>query len=645
MASGPLLGDAGEKHKKKLYGRKNQNNSDNPNNVRQYYHHNKRQKSSQHHLATTDDNSSQPQTIPAVSDDSSSHNLEQLGAAHNSREATNAIGIPGYVKFDNLVKISLNLRNRDEVRALKRKLAGELDQVLSLVKRLEATQSQLTKNVNRNAMKMSSEMGSVEPTNPRSFRGSTVSVSENENNLGVNGEMVGKVKRAPKVNQHKKKFDALVGREKSTPMENKKKSDALMRREKSTPMESKKKSKSSEMGGGFVLDKDLSRLFKNCSNLLEKLMKHKFGWVFNKPVDVKGLGLHDYYTIIKHPMDLGTVKVRLTKKLYKSPKEFAEDVRLTFNNAILYNPKGQDVHVMAEQLLKIFEEKWTKMESEYNFSRRLEISNDLGLPTSTLGITPVPLAPARTPAAAPTTPVHIPVPAPSTPVHIPVPSPSPRPTEARNFERVESMTMHVDPKTMVSAHQVKTPVSNKPKAKDPEMRDMTYEEKQRLSLNLQDLPSDKLDHVVQIIKKRNPVLSQQDDEIEVDIDSFDPETLWELDRFVNNYKKSLSENKRKAEFALQETAESDHNILDTNMEPIILESPKGTEAGKVNLQGILMLTLVKKIVSTSLPVQGEKQGDNVSESSSSGGSSSDSGSSSSDSGSSSSSGHRSDADH
>jgi bromodomain-containing factor 1 len=78
---------------------------------------------------------------------------------------------------------------------------------------------------------------------------------------------------------------------------------------------------------------------------------------------------------------------------------------------------------------------------------------------------------------------------------------------------------------------------------------MTFWEKQRLSNNLQDLPPEKLDNVVQIIKKRNLSLSQHDDEIEVDIDSFDVETLWELDRFVTNYKKSITKNKRKAELS------------------------------------------------------------------------------------------------
>ena len=34
-------------------------------------------------------------------------------------------------------------------------------------------------------------------------------------------------------------------------------------------------------------------------------------WPFLKPVDVQGLGLMDYFQIIKKPMDLGTIKVSL----------------------------------------------------------------------------------------------------------------------------------------------------------------------------------------------------------------------------------------------------------------------------------------------------------------------------------------------
>nr|XP_043606250.1 transcription factor GTE7-like [Erigeron canadensis] len=95
---------------------------------------------------------------------------------------------------------------------------------------------------------------------------------------------------------------------------------------------------------------------KNCKQILGKLMKSKNGWVFNKPVDTVGMKLFDYNQIIKNPMDLGTIKKKIEKNEYNNDSfEFANDVRLTFNNAMLYNGKGSEVYVMAERLLLLFE--------------------------------------------------------------------------------------------------------------------------------------------------------------------------------------------------------------------------------------------------------------------------------------------------
>ncbi|GFS34754.1 global transcription factor group E4 [Actinidia rufa] len=323
-----------------------------------------------------------------------------------------------------------------------------------------------------------------------------------------------------------------------------------------------------ELGHGFGLGK----FSDQCSTLLDKLMKHKHAWVFNEPVDPKALGLHDYFDIIKNPMDLGTVKSRLSKNWYKSPIEFAKDVRLTFGNAMTYNPKGDDVHVMAEQLSKMFEDKWAVIEAEYMRNLRLAVDHEVGLPKPTSRKVSLLLPP---------------------------------PVDMRKIlERSESMISVFDPKMkpMKLAHSGRTSAPKKPKAKDPIKRDMTYEEKQKLSTNLQNLPSEKLGNVVQIIKKRNSSLSQKDDEIEVDIDSVDKETLWELDRFVTNYKKSLSKSKRKAELAIQERAEEEPNALANNPPAIVVEAPKETKTDERNL-------------SSSSPGQVEKQGDNASRSS------------------------------
>ena len=44
-----------------------------------------------------------------------------------------------------------------------------------------------------------------------------------------------------------------------------------------------------------------------------------YAWPFYKPVDASSLKLHDYYDIIKKPMDLSTVKVGLDSWFLDEP--------------------------------------------------------------------------------------------------------------------------------------------------------------------------------------------------------------------------------------------------------------------------------------------------------------------------------------
>ncbi|KAK8261804.1 hypothetical protein V6Z11_D13G214300 [Gossypium hirsutum] len=105
-------------------------------------------------------------------------------------------------------------------------------------------------------------------------------------------------------------------------------------------------------------------LMKQCETLLNRLMEHNFGWVFNSPVDVVKLNILDYFTVIKHPMDFGTMKNKITSGQYASPLDFAADVRLTLSNAMTYNPPGNDVHIMAETLSKYFDARWKAIEKK-----------------------------------------------------------------------------------------------------------------------------------------------------------------------------------------------------------------------------------------------------------------------------------------
>ena len=49
-------------------------------------------------------------------------------------------------------------------------------------------------------------------------------------------------------------------------------------------------------------------------------------------------------------MDLGTVKLKMDRRDYVTPAEFAYDVRLIFNNCYTYNPDTHDVVAMARKL-------------------------------------------------------------------------------------------------------------------------------------------------------------------------------------------------------------------------------------------------------------------------------------------------------
>ncbi|KAK3025277.1 hypothetical protein RJ639_044079 [Escallonia herrerae] len=101
-----------------------------------------------------------------------------------------------------------------------------------------------------------------------------------------------------------------------------------------------------------------------CSAILGRLMSHPIGWVFSNPVDPVKLDVPDYLSVISKPMDLGTVKANLEKDVYLRAEDFAADVRLTFSNAMHYNPPSNDVHLMARMFSEIFDARWRSLEGE-----------------------------------------------------------------------------------------------------------------------------------------------------------------------------------------------------------------------------------------------------------------------------------------
>lgn len=111
----------------------------------------------------------------------------------------------------------------------------------------------------------------------------------------------------------------------------------------------------------------MTEQLKYCNSVIKELFAKKhstYAWPFYKAVDVEGLGLHDYYEIIKQPMDLGTVKLKMERREYRTPDEFANDVRLVFTNCYKYNPADHEVVKMARRLQDVFEAKMARMPDE-----------------------------------------------------------------------------------------------------------------------------------------------------------------------------------------------------------------------------------------------------------------------------------------
>ncbi|XP_021759333.1 transcription factor GTE10-like isoform X2 [Chenopodium quinoa] len=220
-------------------------------------------------------------------------------------------------------------------------------------------------------------------------------------------------------------------------------------------------------------------LMKRCENLLSWLMGHQYGWVFNEPVDVVKLNIPDYYTVIKHPMDFSTIKNKLSRGEYTNPLGFASDVRLTFSNALTYNPPGNDVNFMANALSKSFEQRWRAIEKK--------------VPTNT---------------DAQVLPSHL---------NAPI--------------RNEPTAHHIPP----SKKKKVAPVGYVGKP-EPIKKVITVDEKHKLSTELEALITELPDTIIEFLKANSSADGQDgEEEIEIDIDALSDDVLFKLRKLLDDF--------------------------------------------------------------------------------------------------------------
>ncbi|GMH69606.1 hypothetical protein TrLO_g5591 [Triparma laevis f. longispina] len=118
-----------------------------------------------------------------------------------------------------------------------------------------------------------------------------------------------------------------------------------------------------------------SVLKAKCLDILKEVMQHQFGWVFNSPVDPVELALPDYFSVIKKPMDLGTVKSNVETSNYHSINSFKSDCHLAFDNALIYNDKESDVYCMALEIKEHFNREYDKVLKEIDAEQGKKCDN------------------------------------------------------------------------------------------------------------------------------------------------------------------------------------------------------------------------------------------------------------------------------
>uniref|UniRef100_A0A8C6SHF8 Bromodomain containing 3 n=1 Tax=Neogobius melanostomus TaxID=47308 RepID=A0A8C6SHF8_9GOBI len=320
----------------------------------------------------------------------------------------------------------------------------------------------------------------------------------------------------------------------------------------------------------------LGEQMKHCDAILKEMLSKKhaaYAWPFYKPVDAEALELHDYHDIIKHPMDLSTVRKKMDKGEYNDPQSFATDVRLMFSNCYKYNPPDHEVVAMARKLQDVFEMRFAKIPDE-----GLEASVQSNAPVVSKSTASsdtsnnsssdessdseeeraTRLAELQEQVGERLKAVHEQLAVLS---QAPVSKPKKK-KEKKDKEKKkekgskgkleEEKKKPATPAQPKPANQKKAParkanstVTTTQKAGkggsangeegEESSLPMTYDEKRQLSLDINRLPGEKLGRVVHIIQSREPSLRDSNpDEIEIDFETLKPSTLRELERYVKS---------------------------------------------------------------------------------------------------------------
>ncbi|CAH1786083.1 unnamed protein product [Owenia fusiformis] len=93
---------------------------------------------------------------------------------------------------------------------------------------------------------------------------------------------------------------------------------------------------------------------KACTDILQRVIRHRHSWPFRQPVDVKIVP--DYYDVITDPLDLTTIKNRCLCFEYSTPVEFLGDMDKIFQNSYIYNGTASEIGGLTKQVEEFYKQ-------------------------------------------------------------------------------------------------------------------------------------------------------------------------------------------------------------------------------------------------------------------------------------------------
>eukprot|EP00195_Chlamydomonas_chlamydogama_P006680 CAMPEP_0202904786 /NCGR_PEP_ID=MMETSP1392-20130828/31084_1 /ASSEMBLY_ACC=CAM_ASM_000868 /TAXON_ID=225041 /ORGANISM="Chlamydomonas chlamydogama, Strain SAG 11-48b" /LENGTH=568 /DNA_ID=CAMNT_0049592595 /DNA_START=65 /DNA_END=1771 /DNA_ORIENTATION=- len=222
------------------------------------------------------------------------------------------------------------------------------------------------------------------------------------------------------------------------------------------------------------LEKRMDDIWKQCKGIVEKIWKKETHakW-FRKPVDPVGDGVPNYLQVVKEPMDLGTIKACLGKKLYTNPLKFRDDMRKVWSNCALYNLPGHPVRKAGDTLSAIWENLWKDSNVEAAW-QEIQLERDPDMP----------------------------------------------------LEQKIGFLNQLLQRAVSAAPPMPLP---------PRTEEFPFLEKRKLSVRLGTIQADQVQHIMNIITEDPAGLggSDEDGEVELDLDSLASSTLWRIKEYLD----------------------------------------------------------------------------------------------------------------